>query len=305
MPREFVKCLFNVCSPAGMSSHLRIGELSRRTAVAPELLRAWERRYGLLQPARSTGGYRLYSEEDVERVRAMQVHLAGGLSAAEAATLARDASPAQGQAPRGAETLAALQAALDVFDGTAAHAVLDQALSELTLDAVLGQIVLPYLAALGARWERGEASIAQEHFASSLLRGRLLGLARGWDRGTGPRAILACAPHELHDLPLIVFGLALRERGWRITYLGGDTPVETVAEAARKLEPELVVISSSVGGRLGESLTGLRRLVKTAPLALAGPGAAKVNVRARVLPDDPLTEADRLTEEQRATAPRR
>jgi MerR family transcriptional regulator, light-induced transcriptional regulator len=305
MSVEFVKCLFRVCYTASMSSHLRIGELSRRTAVAPELLRAWERRYGLLQPARSTGGYRLYSEEDVERVRAMQVHLAGGLSAAEAATLARVASPARGQAPRGAETLAALQAALDVFDGTAAHAVLDQALSELTLDAVLGQIVLPYLAALGARWERREASIAQEHFASSLLRGRLLGLARGWDRGTGPRAILACAPHELHDLPLIVFGLALRERGWRITYLGGDTPVETVAEAARKLEPELVVISSSVGGRLGESLTGLRRLVKTTPLALAGPGAAKVNVRARVLPDDPLTEADRLTEEQRATASRR
>ena len=80
------------------------------------------------------------------------------------------------------------------------------------------------------RWERGEASVAQEHFASNLLRGRLLGLARGWAEATGPRAVLACAPGELHDLPLISFGLALAARGWSITYLGPDTPIATIQE---------------------------------------------------------------------------
>jgi len=55
--------------------------------------------------------------------------------------------------------------------------------------------------------------VAQEHFASNVLRGRLLGLARGWGEGVGPRAVLACAPGELHDLPLIVFGLTLAGRG--------------------------------------------------------------------------------------------
>lgn len=279
-----------------MDAVFRIGELSRRTAVAPELLRAWERRYDLLRPSRSGGGYRLYSEQDVERVRAMQAHLAAGLSAAEAAALAA-AAPAAADGRRGAVASDALRAALDGFDDAAAHAVLDQALAELTLDAVLGQLVLPYLADLGRRWERGEATVAQEHFASSLLRGRLLGLARGWDRGTGPRAVLACAPHELHDLPLIVFGLALRARGWRITYLGGDTPVETLAEATRALQPDLVVISASNGGRLSESLTGLRKLAKTTPLALAGPGAIGVRVKARILDGDPLGEADRVTSE--------
>jgi methylmalonyl-CoA mutase cobalamin-binding subunit len=117
------------------------------------------------------------------------------------------------------------------------------------------------------------------------------------DRGTGPRAVLACAPHELHDLPLIVFGLALRERGWRITYLGGDTPIETIAEAARAVEPDVVVISTTTSGRLAESVAGLRKLARTTPLALAGPGASAVNVSARVLQDGPLTEADRLTRE--------
>jgi hypothetical protein len=64
---------------------------------------------------------------------------------------------------------------------------------------------------------------------------RLLGLARGWDRGAGPRALLACAPSEQHDLGLIALGVALRARGWRITYLGQDTPLETLAESARSL----------------------------------------------------------------------
>jgi DNA-binding transcriptional MerR regulator len=277
-------------------SAFRIGELSRRTDVAPELLRAWERRYGLLQPTRSSGGYRLYSEADVERVRAMQAHIAGGMAAAEAASAARVSAPTE---PRhGSSGAAELRQALDAFDGAGAHAVLDQALSELSVDAVLQQIVLPYLADLGARWERGEASIGQEHFASSLLRGRLLGLARGWDRGAGPRAVLACAPHELHDLPLIAFGLALRERGWRITYLGADTPIETVAETAGALEPDVVVISASMSARLTESLTELRKLARLAPLALAGPGSTAVKVPACVLQDDPLTEADRLTRDR-------
>ena len=71
------------------SGHLRIGELARRVGVSTELLRAWERRYGLLEPARSDGGYRLYSDSDVARVEAMQAQLAEGLSAAEAARLAR------------------------------------------------------------------------------------------------------------------------------------------------------------------------------------------------------------------------
>jgi DNA-binding transcriptional MerR regulator len=282
-----------------MIGQLRIGELSRRTAIAPELLRAWERRYGLLSPSRSDGGYRLYSEADVERVRSMQTHLDSGLSAAEAARLALEAPPSPA-GPRPDVLREELRSALDRFDDAAAHAVVDQALSELTLDSLLGEIVLPYLSELGARWERGEASIAQEHFASSLLRGRLLGLARGWDRGGGPRAILACAPHELHDLALIVFGLALRDRGWRITYLGGDTPVETVADAAQALEPEIVVISASSGGRLAESLPGLRRLARKAPLALAGPGAFEGKLPAPVLDGDPISEAERLTQERYA-----
>ncbi len=108
----------------------------------------------------------------------------------------------------------------------------------ITLETLLREVVLPYLRELGARWERGEASIAQEHFATAVLRGRLLGMARGWGLGIGPMAVLACLPGEHHDLGLIAFGLALRARGWRIVYLGPDTPIETVDEVSRHLQAE-------------------------------------------------------------------
>ncbi|HVD14550.1 MAG TPA: MerR family transcriptional regulator, partial [Actinomycetota bacterium] len=71
--------------------YLRIGELARRTGVSPELLRAWERRYGLLRPARTQGGYRLYTAADEARIRRMRAYLARGVAAAEAARLAVDA----------------------------------------------------------------------------------------------------------------------------------------------------------------------------------------------------------------------
>ena len=130
-----------------------------------------------------------------------------------------------------------LAAALDQFDEPRAQAILDQVLAAVTVDTLLGEVILPYLRELGARWERGEASIAHEHFASSVLRGRLLAIARGWGLGIGPVAVLACLPGEQHDLGLIAFGLALRARGWRIVYLGADTPVETVQETSAECGP--------------------------------------------------------------------
>jgi DNA-binding transcriptional MerR regulator len=254
---------------------LRIGELSRRVGVPVESLRAWERRYGLLAPSRTPGGFRLYGEDDVARVLAMRAHLGGGLSAAEAARLALAEEVAEtAAAPIPITDAKELQAALDRFDETAAQRAIDRLLATLTLDVVLRDVLMPYLRELGERWEQGEATVAQEHFASNLVRGRLTALARSWDRGTGPRALLACAEGELHDLPLLAFGLSLREQGWRINYLGADTPVASVVEAARALAPAAVVISGTTSGAFDESATRLREVTLHAPLWIAGAAAS-------------------------------
>jgi DNA-binding transcriptional MerR regulator len=274
---------------------LRIGELARRTSLSPEVLRAWERRYGLLRPERTQGGYRLYSEDDAERVLRMQELISNGIAPAEAARLALDdPAPAAAGGDPGAE----LRTALDSFDDAGAHRAFDRLLARLSVEAVLGDAVLPLLHELGERWERGEASVAQEHFASHFLRGRLLGLARGWDRGVGPRAVLACVPGEQHDLPLIVFGIALREHGWRVTFLGADVPVVTLSRTADALEPRAVVVSATRAAPLEASVRELAAAARELPLWIAGAGATRQLAEqsgAQLLEDGPLEEATRLT----------
>ena len=249
------------------SSVLRIGELSRRLGVSDHVLRAWESRYGLLQPVRSAGGFRLYSEADALRMRRMQAHLASGLSAAEAAravleedsgarsVVGRAAGPDHGLATAG-ELSRDLRRALDTFDEPAAQAVLDRLMSDLSLTTVFREVVLPYLAELGLRWEQGTASIAQ------VIHGRLAGLVRGWGNGHGPLAVLACPPGELHDLALMVFGIVLNRSGWKIEYLWVRTPVEELARAADARQPGLVVVAAAVQARLlsGDPVTAAENI---------------------------------------------
>jgi DNA-binding transcriptional MerR regulator len=278
---------------ASMRGYVRIGELSRRTGVSETTLRAWERRYALLRPERSEGGFRLYADDDVARVRSMQEHLGRGVSASEAARLALDEPETSGVPP--AEGLANdLSAALEALDDVAAQAALDRTLGTLSVEGALRDVLLPVMSGVGQGWEDDQAAIAREHFATNLVRGRLLALARGWDLGGGPRALLACAPDEQHDLGLIAFGLALRARGWRITYLGPNTPVTTLSEAARLIQPALVVLSSSLDQRLRGADDELRDLASEFRLALGGPGstdAVAARVGAELLPPDPLDAA--------------
>jgi DNA-binding transcriptional MerR regulator len=282
------------------AGYVRIGELSHRTGVSPELLRAWEQRYGLLRPTRSDGGFRLYSPQDEHRVATMRSHLERGLSAAEAAriTLDEESTPAPAaELPVLALGASALRAALDRLDESAAHAAIDGLLSSFSLEAVLREVVMPYLRELGERWERGEASVAQEHFASQVLRGRLLGLARGWDRGPGPRALLACMPGEQHDLGLIVFGLGLRDRGWRITFLGPDTPLDTLSDTVATLRPDAVVLAATTSDRFESGRLALRRLARAVPLWAAGAGATPhvaTATGAQLLDLNPLDGAERV-----------
>ena len=249
--------------------YVRIGELAKRTGVSPELLRAWEQRYGLLQPARTPGGFRLYSAADEARVQRMQSLVSGGLAAAQAARLILSREPAPPTASASATTLedaaGNLAASLDRLDEQAANTALDRLFSAYTVETVLQDVVLPYLHRLGERWETGEISVAQEHFASNLLRGRLLGLAQGWGQGQGPGAILACLPGEHHELGLLAFGVALRRRGWRITYLGTDSPIGAVADIARSLAPAVVVLLSMNPDNFLDHAREIEQLANTGP----------------------------------------
>ena len=289
------------------SAVLRIGELSRRVGVSEHVLRAWESRYGLLRPARSEGGFRLYSEDDESRVRRMQAYLGDGLAAAQAAQaaleqeqsegVARDAEVAAGAVPQAdlARSAEALRQALDEMDEPRAQAVLDRLLTDFTVQGVLRDVVMPYLHELGQRWENGQVSIAQEHFASHVVRGRLVGLTRGWGNGDGPQALLACPPEEQHDLALLAFGIVLSRRGWRIAYLGANMPMPDLLRVTSQTRPSLVVLASIAEQRFATLVPELSALAELAPLVLAGEGATTElaqSVGGRVLRGDPVTAAE-------------
>ncbi len=282
-----------------MERRLRIGELAAKSGVSADLLRAWEKRYDLLRPDRSRGGYRLYSAADEERVRAMVRHLGSGVPAGEAARLVLDEDRSAGlEATAELPAMSAeLRAALERFDDAGTQAALDALTASFSFETVAREVILPYLRELGERWERGEVSVAQEHFASVVLRGRLLALARGWDRGAGPRALLACAPGEQHELGLLIFGLALRQFGWRITFLGADTPIETLAAAAADLSPSAVVLIALTAEKLEPHREWLAQLGDETRLLLGGPGAGEdlaSAVGAELVSSDPLQAANDL-----------
>jgi len=278
---------------------LRIGEFSRRVGVSPELLRAWETRYGLLRPERTGGGLRLFTEDDERRVRSMLGHLADGMPASEAARLAMlDGRPSTHERTADLDEIAsALSEGVDALDEPMTQAALDRLLATYALPLALSEVILPFLHRLGERWAAAEVSVAYEHFASNVIGGRLRALARGWGTGVGPLAVLACQPGERHDLGLLCFGLALRERGWRITYLGADTPLRDIAAICGELAPAIVVLSSVSRHRFRKAGDELIALGKRARVAIGGAGATPALARqlgVELLAGDAVAEAAAL-----------
>ena len=191
-----------------------------------------------------------------------------------------------------------LRLALERFDEAEANTLLDEALAGLTVETVADHMVLPAMRAIGERWESGEVSVAQEHFATGVVRGRMLSVARNWGAGSGPLALLACPPGEEHDLGLVVFGVVLRARGWRITYLGPDTPIETIAETAEQLRADAIVIAALDPEPFERAARQLSKLASECHLLIGGAGAGPAiakRLRVELLDEDPVRAAAELS----------
>jgi methanogenic corrinoid protein MtbC1 len=235
----------------------------------------------------------------------MQRYLAEGVPPAQAAELtiaARFAVSVGGgrQVPPHDVTTAhdEIRKALARFDETSAQRTLERLFAAFTPTTVTRDVLLPYMHELGEQWSAGRVTVAQEHFATNFFQARLYALARGWDRGLGPCALLACAPNEQHTLALMVFGIALHELGWRITYLGADTPIEALSEVAEIVRPELTVVAATMRQRLPRHAGQLSTFTDKWSLALGGPGVSARLAKqtgARHLQGDPVTAAGALS----------
>lgn len=264
---------------------LRIGEVSRRTGVSVATLRAWERRYGLLDPHRTDGGHRLYREADVDRVRMMSRLLDDGWSAGAAAreVLREPAevvplrsvptSGASSNLDAAQEFIVQLEAALDNFDAARADDVVDDIFVRLQVPRALDEVVLPMLRRVGDGWQDDPRVIAREHFASNTLRPRLQRLLRANVPSSAPSLLAAAPEGETHDLGLLAASAVAVDSGWRVHYLGADTPTAAIEQSAAQLQPVVVLIGATFREH-AESFLSDRPAFPCRGVVLGGPGFA-------------------------------
>jgi methanogenic corrinoid protein MtbC1 len=241
----------------------------------------------------------MYSTADVELVQRLQRLVDEGIPISEATRLVSQvpaghslSSPQQATIPESA--IDQLEEALMRFDGVVAHELLDDMLARFSTSLVLRDIIVPLLARIGEGYLAGTLAIAHEHYATSLLRGRVWMLVRNWEQGLGARAVLAAGAGDQHDLGLLVFGVALRERGWRITWIGTDTPAAEVGVAVDAIEARAAVVSMTRAEPAPEEIEALRRVADRCLLAVAGNAATPAiaqQCNAVLLDRDPVASA--------------
>jgi methanogenic corrinoid protein MtbC1 len=226
---------------------------AEQIGISPDTLRAWERRYAVVEPRRTPGGYRLYDEGALRRLAAMKALVDQGWSPAQAAERAlRDAlvlpdrvKPTKGrESPASAEgdTESLVRAGRDL-DGEALRHALDQGFAIGSFERALEHWLLPSLSRLGDAWTSGELGIAGEHFVSAGVQRRLAtSFEAAGHPGNGPAVLVGLAPGSRHELGVLAFAVALRRLGVPTTYVGADVPAQSWVEVAETERPPAVVL---------------------------------------------------------------
>lgn len=257
----------------------RILVASQLSGVRVELIRAWERRYGVPRPRRTAAGYRLYTERDVALLKRLKKLTEEGMAISEAVKLpptleseaagsAREpwaeVSPAQV-----AEWRAQVLEAAAHSDQERVSRVLDTVLSALPALNAFDEVLAPLQCEVGDRWQEGALTVAQEHLVSQVVRARVVNLLHAAPGNPGGRHwVLACFPEEQHELGLLGTALRLRHAGQRITLLGQRTPAEDLGQMVRQLQPDFVGLSAVTDAGASEFSRQLSQVLDALPSGL-------------------------------------
>ena len=247
----------------------------RETGVPADTFRAWERRYQAPVPHRTGTGQRLYSERDIAIIRWLRDRTAEGMTISQAVRLLEeDAPPESRDQPVAWEHLEQqLVAALLRLDGHGAEAVLGQAFALYSVDEVCLRLIAPAMVTIGQGWHVGTVSVGQEHFATELLRRKLLSLLGVYDVVSGHATIIAaCAPGEYHDMGLLILALMLVRRGYKVVYLGANVPIEGLLPVVEQATADLVCLSATTPAT-GSTVKGVAEALGRLdhpPLVVAG-----------------------------------
>ena len=293
-----------------------IGQAAARSGLTVPTLRVWERRYGVVHPARTPSGYRLYDENAINRLLAMRYLIdvdgvrpsqaAGQLrdedvdvdALVEAARVwwARGGTPAPAPAGTGdvalrADTVESLLAAARTLDTRTLDARLDDAFAAERFEGAIDHVVFPALRAIGDGWADGSVDVAMEHAASEVVRRRLSHFydAAGGDGGQ-PDVIVGLPPGSQHDIGIFTFAVAARRAGLAVLYLGGNVPIDSWARAITTSRARVAVMGVVTGADIESAarvVAAVHGLADGPHMLLGGASARRVAgiAAADVLPD--------------------
>jgi DNA-binding transcriptional MerR regulator len=235
-----------------------IGVVTRMTGISMATLRAWERRYNFPDSSRTSGGHRLYTENDVRRLRWVRDRIDEGMGTARAVH-ALHHMEAQGQLIQTESSAAVKEPAREGLSGLEklqqqltrylleknlekADQTLGEALATFSPEDLILHMIAPCMNDIGEAWEENDTSVATEHFATNFLRQRLLmWMVNGPPPQSRPPIVLACAPGEWHEGSLLILGALLRRRRWPVAYLGQSVPLSDLATFVKDIRPQMVI----------------------------------------------------------------
>lgn len=264
----------------------KMGTIARLTGLSPEILRAWERRYGFLDPARGEGGQRRYSEEDLRVLRRVVALIAEGRSIGEIALRGRRGlleeaggatSAADGSAHQAtgatARWIDEIVGGALAIDGAPIRAALNQAFAALDPEVVIDTVIRPAARAIGDLWSAGRCSVAGEHLASALFARRVRSLLESaartaWTADDAPAVVCCCLPDELHELGGLVTAYYLARAGAQVTWLGAALPFEDLLITARRLSPVAVYLSVTQTETFDTYRDDLLQVLREAPAGI-------------------------------------
>ncbi|MGB5810409.1 MAG: MerR family transcriptional regulator [Polyangiales bacterium] len=247
-----------------------------RTGLKPETIRAWERRYGAVHPARTPGGTRMFSEEDVSRLlhlKALRDRGRGLISIAKLPTerLAEMAGAERQHAPPEpreappplSEEQQTYLTHIEKLDARGASAILDGLTRKLGNVEVLVKVAIPIMWQVGHRWTEGSLGVAQEHLVSAQLRRLLLGRLDKIDSPpNAPKLLFTTPAGQPHEFGILAGSVAAKEAGFDVLYLGPELPAEEIIWSVAQSKADVLVLS--VIRRMSEEeMVQVERLVET------------------------------------------
>ena len=232
----------------------RIHRVAKLTGLTKDVIRVWERRYGLVKPTRGANRYRNYSDDEVLLLRFLKGELDKGYSIGELAELGREellarardaASPARFSSHNPyARLIEQLLLSLHPLDKVAFEKRLNGAIAIVPFEEAVHLILFPLQEQVGQLWHDGQINVAVEHYVTRQIQQKIYSVMNQLPAAdSGPRIVVACPPEEDHELAALAVAYRCRMHGSPVYYLGANVPIPSLVNLCRSVEPDLVILS--------------------------------------------------------------